>query len=94
MTNEPKVLVGLDYSMSGPAITICHGDFHIFNCKMYYMTDIKRYQGVFYNGKIVGHGFKEWKTNEERFDIISDFFIDILSPFDPLTIQMFIKSRL
>ena len=87
-----QTLVGLDYSMSGPAITVCNGEFHIDNCHILYMTDTKRYQGSFCNGKVTGVPFDEWSTNEDRFDMISNFFIGILTYFDPSDISMMIED--
>lgn len=76
---KPRMtLVGVDYSMTGPAMTICVGDFHISNCQIYYMTATHKYQGAFCGGRIVGHPFPKWKNDTERFHLISDFFISKL----------------
>jgi hypothetical protein len=81
MIDNTMALVGLDYSMTGPAMTVCVGDFHINNCRIYYLTDTIKYQGIFCDGKIEGHPFPEWKSDVERFYLISAFFTDILSRY-------------
>jgi hypothetical protein len=78
--------------MSGPAITICEGDFHIDNCKIYYLTDTKRYQGTFCDGKIIGSPFQKWSCNEERFGLIADFFIELLEPLSDTCYHMIIEG--
>lgn len=81
MNKMPKTLVGLDYSMTGPAICICQGEFHISNCQIYYMTDTIKYQGAFVHGHIIGHPFPHWENDVERFHLISEFFISKLKLF-------------
>ena len=92
----PYTRVGLDYSMTGPAITICNShntnDFHIDNCLIYFMTDTKRYQGGFCNSRIIGQPLLPWKTDMERYDMISDFFMGILHFYKETEIKMMIEG--
>ena len=46
-----KKTIGIDYSLSSPAICVCKGSFKLSNCKIYYLTNVKKYEGNFYNGK-------------------------------------------
>lgn len=71
--------VGLDYSMSCPCLCLCEGDIRIENCRFYFLTDIKKYVGEFSNGKYQGTIFPDYSSEEERFHVISEHFIKILS---------------
>ena len=78
--------------MSCPCLTICVGEFHIDNCKIFYLTDTRKYQGSFCNGIIEGHSFPTWKHDIERFYMISSFFLNILGRYKPETIKMNIEG--
>jgi Holliday junction resolvasome RuvABC endonuclease subunit len=74
MTNT---IAGIDYSYTGPAMTIHTGtEWSLANCKIYFLTSTKKYQTSFYHGQIIGHEFQDYLTNEDRFDYISDFFLN------------------
>ena len=42
--------IGIDYSLSSPAICVCRGEFKLDNCKIYYLTNVKKYEGNYCNG--------------------------------------------
>src|ERR1035437_2862317 len=87
------ILCGIDYSMTCPAMVVCHGTFHIDNCKFYYLIDTKCYQGIFCGGKVIGKQLpKLWSSQEERFDLLSDFFMKILEQYDPQNVKMMIEG--
>jgi Holliday junction resolvasome RuvABC endonuclease subunit len=70
------IYVGIDYSMTSPAICLYNdkiGEFIFNNCVLHYMTQLKKYDVSFKN--VSGHYF-EYKNEMERYDIISSFFID------------------
>ena len=46
---KKKKIIGIDYSLSSPAICVCRGDFKFDNCKIYYLTNVKKYEGDFGN---------------------------------------------
>jgi Holliday junction resolvasome RuvABC endonuclease subunit len=72
-------LIGIDYSMSCPAISInATKNFCIKNCKFHYLTKTKKYVGIFCDGKVIGSPFKEYHSEEERFDNISEYVINII----------------
>ena len=69
------IVAGIDYSMTTPAICLYddESEFSFDNCVFHYLTQSKKYEVSFRN--IYGHYF-EYNSNEERYDIISSFFID------------------
>ena len=79
-------LAGIDYSMTCPCVCIASpqkdGDpFSIDICKFMYVTAQKKYVGSFLGGKITGFFFDpevEAESDQERYDILSDFFIGFL----------------
>ena len=79
--------VGVDYSMTSPAICIHDGEtWHINNCKIHYLTNTKKFEGNF--GFCIGHAYPIYKDPEERFDIISSWVFSILWKHCPLQTQL------
>ena len=82
-----KTIVGIDYSLTSPAICInIDGDAGLM---FYYLTNKKKWTGVI-SEEIVGYEHKEWKDPIERFKYISDFALDIISPL--INPQVFIEG--
>lgn len=77
-TNKPLVVVGIDYSMSCPAMTIHTGDiWSITNCKFYYLTNKKN--SIISNEMITGESSDiDWSCREERFDYLASFFSSVI----------------
>lgn len=73
------IVAGLDWSMTCPCICIfdTEKEFKFDNCKFFFLTDKKKNTGQF--GNIRGDMIKEFLNDTERFDIISQWGIDILS---------------
>ena len=69
---KTKTLVGIDYSLTSPAVCIDNG-----NLMFYYLTSKKKWTGII-SEDIFGYKHKEWKDPIERFTNISDFVMDIL----------------
>ena len=85
----PTTRVGIDYSLTSPAVCINDG-----TLKFYYLTTKKKWVGK-QSENIIGYEHKEWTDPIERFKNISDFVIDILftNPlFEPTTPQIFIEG--
>jgi Holliday junction resolvasome RuvABC endonuclease subunit len=84
MTSQNKsdqVCCGIDYSMSGPSACFhpLSKPFSFDNCKIYFLTDSKKYNTKSYCGGIVtGLPFPEYSSNEQRYDAISGVFLNIL----------------
>ena len=70
--------IGIDYSLTSPAICVCRGSFKFDNCKIYYLTNVKKYEGDFYNGKINGRLHLPYTTETQRHDQISDWALSII----------------
>jgi len=71
--------IGIDYSLTSPAICVCKGKFDFKNCNIYYLTNVKKYEGNFYNGQINGRLHLPYTTETQRHDQISDWAIDIIN---------------
>jgi Holliday junction resolvasome RuvABC endonuclease subunit len=69
---KQNTIVGIDYSLTSPAI--CVG----FK-KYYFLTNKKKYIGEI-SENIIGYEHREWTDPIERFRNISDFAIDIIKP--------------
>lgn len=70
---------GIDYSMTCPAITV--GPSKDFNkCKTFYYIKDKKYIGNFHN-PIFSMQQHIWTSQEERFDLISEWALSILKRF-------------
>jgi len=73
MKNE-LITVGIDYSMSSPSVCVHIGKhWNILNCKFYYLTTRKKH--FIKTDYLIGEMHSEFKTQEERFDAISDWAI-------------------
>ena len=70
--------IGIDYSLTSPAICICRGAFKFDNCKIYYLTNVKKYEGDYYNGKINGRLHLPYTTETQRHDQISDWALSVI----------------
>ncbi len=77
MTKKNKT-IGIDYSLSSPAICVCKGPFEFKNCKIYYLTNVKKYEGDFYNGQINGRLHLPYTTETQRHDQISTWAMSII----------------
>jgi len=77
--NKNLIVVGLDYSMSNPAMTIHIGDkWSIDNCQFFYLTNKKN--SIIIEDKIMAARYSifDWRCREERFDFLSKFFTDYI----------------
>ena len=70
--------IGIDYSLSSPAICVCKGPFKLSNCKIYYLTNVKKYEGDFYNGKINGRLHLPYTSETQRHDQISNWALSVI----------------
>ena len=74
-----KTTIGIDYSLSSPAICVCKGQFKFSNCKVYYLTNVKKYEGNFYNGKINGRLHLPYTSETQRHDQISKWALSVIN---------------
>ena len=76
---------GIDYSMTSPGIAV-----YDTNKKKYtyhFLTSKKKLIGSFYKKQIIGHEYPDWVTQEERFDRISDWVLNVISGTDHVRIE-------
>ena len=79
-------IVGIDYSMTSPAVCISQAtscDF--FDCKFYYLTDNKKYDVDFDN--IHGDLHKDYNTDQQRYYNITKWVLSLLQPGDKIYIE-------
>jgi Holliday junction resolvasome RuvABC endonuclease subunit len=71
--SKPKTIIGIDYSLTSPAVCINdEGDL-----MFYYLTSKKKYIGQMAKN-IIGYEHQEYDTPIKRFSQISDWVFDIL----------------
>lgn len=72
---------GIDYSLTCPCVAIYTGEADKFSfdaCRFFYLIDSKKYAVDSRGGKIQGDMMPLWKTDEERYDGISNWAMRIL----------------
>jgi len=74
---KPKTIVGIDYSLTSPAVCVNHNGDLFF----YYLTNKKKYLGKM-TDNIMGFEHKEYKTPIERFTQISTWAINQFNRLD------------
>ena len=73
---NPKTIIGIDYSLTSPAICITT-DFIFKNSKFFYLTNKKKYIGAMAKN-IIGFEHKEYDTPIRRFSQISDWVYELI----------------
>lgn len=77
-------LVGIDYSLTSPAICIHDGEEWSFsNCKLYAKTGIKTYS----NENVTVSSQDVCDDGPQRFDLLSDYFMTLIEPEDKIFIE-------
>jgi hypothetical protein len=71
------VIVGIDYSMTSPAICVCNGEFKYENCKFLFVTATKKYAQPF-NEQIEGLPLFEYSDNIERFALLAEMTYEFI----------------
>ena len=83
-------IAGIDYSLRSPAICIFAGDyssdFDFHKCTFYYLTDVKRLSTT-YGNNIFGESFEVFDDPSSRYDSISDWALDKISPVDQIALE-------
>jgi len=83
MNTKKKIIIGIDYSLTSPAICVNDDGDIMF----YYLTNKKKWIGK-QSENIIGYEHDEWTDPIERFRNISDFVIDIIKPLSNLKIYI------
>ena len=81
---KTKTIIGIDYSLTSPAVCINNGILMFF-----YLTNKKKWIGQ-QSEDIIGYEHKEWTDPIQRFKNISDFVIDII--FQTYNPKIFIEG--
>ena len=76
MNTKAKTIIGIDYSLTSPAVCITD-DFKFNNSHFYYLTNRKKYIGKMMKN-IEGFEHEEYTDNIKRFKNISDFVFQVL----------------
>ena len=86
---KPKTIVGIDYSLTSPAVCINNEGEYMF----YYLTSKKKYIGEM-TKNIIGYEHQEYDTPIKRFSQISDWAINTFNRlrFNKETLKVFIEG--
>ena len=82
LSSNKKKTVGIDYSLSSPAVCICTGEFKFENCKIYYLTSVKKYEGDYLKGQLNGRLHLPYTSEQQRHDQISQWAFDLIGSAD------------
>ena len=80
--------IGIDYSLSSPGVCVntSEEEFRYEDCKFYYLTNTKKYQGTFKEKmafgtsavEYIGTQHKSYSSEPERYNNIANWAIDII----------------
>ena len=86
---NPKTIVGIDYSLTSPAVCINNEGEYMF----YYLTNKKKYIGQMAKN-IIGYEHQEYDTPIRRFSQISDWAINTFNrlSYDLKNLKVFIEG--
>ena len=83
--------IGIDYSLSSPGVCIntSEDEFRYEDCKFYYLTNTKKYQGTFKENiafgtsavEYIGTQHKPYSSETERYNNIANWAIDIIKSY-------------
>lgn len=78
---QPKYIAGMDFSMTCPSLSISlTSDISFKTTQFYYITKVVKHVG-FFDDHITGIKEPPFKSQEERFDNISEYFLNILTKY-------------
>ena len=73
-SGQTKKIIGIDYSLTSPAICVADESFEFSKCEFYYLTSKKKHLGNVYKN-ITGYEHEEYNDPIERFKNISTWAI-------------------
>jgi len=83
--------IGIDYSLSSPGVCVntSEEEFQYEDCKFYYLTNTKKYQGTFKEKmafgtsavEYIGTPHRPYSSEPERYNNIADWAIDIIKSY-------------
>ena len=83
------IYVGIDYSLTSPCVCICR-DKTFSNSFFYFLNDRKTVQGKVHN--ILGEEHDDYMTDQERYENIATWVLEILADFDKEKITILIED--
>lgn len=73
-----RTIAGIDLSLTSPAICIHEGDVFNFNtCKFYFLSYNRKFAN-YSSEKLSGHLIDHYNSEEQRYDLISGWIINVL----------------
>jgi hypothetical protein len=84
-----QVVVGIDFSLSCPCIchwTFDNAPFALSGCQFHYLIAKKKFER--FSGQFIGHPHEVWKSNEERYDKITNWAMTHV----PLNSKVFLEG--
>lgn len=75
------VIAGIDYSLTCPAICVhdtAEGKFNFDNTRFYFRSNLQRFD-KYHENRISGENHESWKTEEDRYDDIANWALNILT---------------
>ena len=84
---KTKTIIGIDYSLTSPAICVMNGE----KLNFYYLTNKKKYDGKM-SDNIEGQLHDEWDNPMHRFGLISDWVFYVLYDLHEGDYEIFIEG--
>ena len=84
---KTKTIIGIDYSLTSPAICVMNGD----KLNFYYLTNKKKYDGKMADN-IEGQLHDDWDNPMHRFGLISDWVFYVLLDLHEGDYEIFIEG--
>ena len=86
-TTKTKTIIGIDYSLTSPAICVMNGE----KLNFYYLTSKKKYDGKMADN-IEGQLHDDWDNPMHRFGLISDWVFYVLLDLHEGDYEIFIEG--
>lgn len=73
-------VLGIDYSMTSPALCYCEGEISFQSCQIHYLTSVRKCEGLF--GNMTGDPFPVLE-GMAKYNAISDWTLGIVKKYNP-----------
>jgi hypothetical protein len=82
-------IIGIDYSLSCPCVCVSNNKTFMDNY-FYFLSDVKRHHGLAIN--ILGDPHDDYRCDQERYENIASWVLNIIAPFNRETTQILIED--
>lgn len=82
-------VIGIDYSLTSPCVCVCR-DKSFSNSYFYFLNDRKSAQGT--HGNILGDPHEDYITDQERYENIANWVLEILENFNKDELYVMIED--